>query len=145
MQVLSHSHLWAGQSLLSVPLFPALSPGLLLYWPAPTETTLSVHTQCYIVHCHYSKRITLSWIQTWGLYFRSSLTISKCLFSRAHINGLLWSYSTRAITNKYSHTLYYIRHHFPWYWRHSLLAPGSLSPLQCQLSYCDILPAISPR
>ena len=41
---LSHSHLWAGQSLLPVPLFPALSPGLLLYNPAPTETTLSVHT-----------------------------------------------------------------------------------------------------
>ena len=39
-----YSHVWVGQSLLPVPLFPALSPGFLLYWPAPTENTLPVHT-----------------------------------------------------------------------------------------------------
>ena len=56
MQVMSHSHLWAGQSLLPVPLFPALSPGLLLYWPAPMETTLSVQKvyTAYIILSGYT-------------------------------------------------------------------------------------------
>ncbi len=48
-----YSHVWVGQSLLPVPLFPALSPGFLLYWPVPTENTLPVHRHTILYEHRY--------------------------------------------------------------------------------------------